>query len=327
MSELIDQYQRKINYLRLSVTDRCDLRCFYCMPNNNIDYAIPEDWLSFDEITQIIRAFTNLGVSSVRITGGEPLLRKDLPQLASQLTALPRLNDLSLSSNATRLEKYSTELFQAGVSRINVSLDTVNPKKFTEITKGKVEKIINGLLAAKRVGIHPIKINMVLMKGINDGDDVEQMVEFCMLHGFSLRFIETMPMGDTGRNARQYYIDLKEIEKRLAQQYELIPTIMKGAGPARYVQIVGTEMKIGFITPISQHFCDSCNRVRLSATGDLYMCLGDDYKYPLRSLIRDGISDSELEEVIRQAINLKPYKHEFDENPNKVVRFMSKTGG
>ncbi|MFK5986280.1 MAG: GTP 3',8-cyclase MoaA [Pseudomonadota bacterium] len=327
MNQLIDQYQRKITYLRLSVTDRCDLRCFYCMPDNNIDYAIPDDWLSFDEITRIVKAFTHLGVSSVRLTGGEPLLRKNITQLAAQLTALPGLDDLSLSSNATRLNKYATKLFQAGISRMNISLDTVNPEKFTEITKGKIDKIIEGLLAAKAAGIHPIKINMVLMKGLNDGDDVEQMVDFCIQHGFSLRFIETMPMGDTGRNARQYYIDLKEIEQRLGKKYELIPSVMPGAGPARYVQIVGTDMKIGFITPISQHFCDTCNRVRLSATGDLYMCLGDDHKYQLRPLLRSGISDNELENVIRQAINLKPFKHEFDENPDKIVRFMSKTGG
>ncbi len=327
MTQLTDQYQRKINYLRLSVTDRCDLRCFYCRPNNSNDYTIPDDWLDFDEITKIVKAFSRLGVSSVRITGGEPLLRKNLPQLASQLMALPGLNDLSLSSNATRLDSYATELYQAGISRINVSLDTVNPKKFTQITQGKVEKIVAGLLSAKRVGIHPIKINMVLMKGVNDGDDVEEMVEFCIKNGFSLRFIETMPMGDTGRNARQYYVDIHEIEQRLAKQYELLPAVMYGVGPARYVQISGTDMKIGFITPISQHFCDTCNRVRLSVTGDLYMCLGDDHMYPLRQLLREGITDKELQNVICKAINLKPYKHEFIENPYKVVRFMSKTGG
>ncbi len=327
MTQLIDKYQRKITYLRLSVTDRCDLRCFYCMPNNNIDYAIPEEWLTFNEITRVIRAFTHLGVSSIRLTGGEPLLRKNIDQLAAQLTALPGLDDLSLSTNATKLNKYASKLYDSGISRINVSLDTINPIKFNEITKGKIDKIIDGLLAAKQAGINPIKINMVLMKGINDGDDVEEMVEFCIKHGFTLRFIETMPMGDTGRNARQHFIDLKEIEQRLGKKYQLVASQMPGAGPARYVKIVGSDIKIGFITPISQHFCDTCNRVRLSATGDLYMCLGDDYKYELRPLLRSGVSDLELEDAIRQAINLKPFKHEFNENPDKVVRFMSKTGG
>lgn len=327
MAILTDQFQRQIKYLRLSVTDRCDLRCFYCMPNEFTDYDIPEDWLSFDEIERIIKAFTELGVSSIRLTGGEPLVRKDIGQLAIRLNALPGLNDLSLSTNATRLGKYAEELHQAGVSRINVSLDTVNPEKFQEITKGKIDKIIEGLIKAKEVGLNPIKINMVLMKGVND-DDVEEMVDFCLEHDFTLRFIETMPVGDTGRDAIDYYVDLKTIEERLAQKYQLIPTFMsKGAGPARYVQIAGTPLKIGFITPISQHFCDTCNRVRLSATGDLYMCLGDEHKYPLRQILRDGISDDALKQIIQEAINLKPYKHEFNEKPDKVVRFMSKTGG
>ncbi len=323
---LIDKYNREIRYLRVSVTDRCDLRCFYCMPKGFDGYEEPEDWLSYAEIERIIASFTRLGVNAVRITGGEPLVRKNLPELVSRLSALPGLDDLSLSTNATRLGKYAQELYDAGISRINVSLDTVDPVKFNEITQGKLEKITQGLLKAKEVGLDPIKINMVIMKGVND-DDVEDMVEFCMQNDFTLRFIETMPVGDTGRNAANYFIDLHEIEKRLAQKYELIPAVMKGAGPARYVQVAGTDFKIGFITPISQHFCDTCNRVRLSATGTLYMCLGDEHKYDLRPLIRKGISDDELDQVIRDAINLKPLKHEFNENPEKVVRFMSMTGG
>lgn len=323
---LIDKYNREIRYLRVSVTDRCDLRCFYCMPKGFDGYEEPEDWLSYAEIERIIASFTRLGVNAVRITGGEPLVRKNLPELVSRLSALPGLDDLSLSTNATRLGKHAQELYDAGISRINVSLDTVDPVKFNEITQGKLEKITQGLLKAKEVGLDPIKINMVIMKGVND-DDVEDMVEFCMQNDFTLRFIETMPVGDTGRNAANYFIDLHEIEKRLAQKYELIPAVMKGAGPARYVQVAGTDFKIGFITPISQHFCDTCNRVRLSATGTLYMCLGDEHKYELRPLIRKGISDDELDQVIRDAINLKPLKHEFNEKPEKVVRFMSMTGG
>ncbi len=323
---LIDQYNREIKYLRLSVTDRCDLRCFYCMPKGFDGYEEPEDWLDFDEIEQVISSFTRLGVTSVRLTGGEPLLRKDLPELAQRLSALPGLDDLSLSTNATRLGKHAQALRNAGISRINVSLDTVDPEKFKDITQGKLEKITQGLLTAKAAGLNPIKINMVIMKGVND-DDVEAMVDFCMQHGFTLRFIETMPVGDTGRNATDHYISLNIIEQRLAEKYELIPAVMSGAGPARYVQVAGTDLKIGFITPISQHFCDTCNRVRLSATGTLYMCLGDEHKYELRYLLRNGISDNDLDQVIRDAINLKPLKHEFNEKPEKVVRFMSMTGG
>lgn len=323
---LIDQYNREIKYLRLSVTDRCDLRCFYCMPKGFDGYAEPADWLTFDEIEQVIASFTRLGVSAVRLTGGEPLLRKGLPQLAQRLSALPGLDDLSLSTNATRLSKHAQALRESGISRINVSLDTVDPTKFKDITQGKLEKITQGLLTAKAVGLKPIKINMVIMKGVND-NDVEDMVDFCMQHGFTLRFIETMPVGDTGRNAIDHYISLDIIEQRLAKKYQLIPAVMAGAGPARYVQVAGSKLKIGFITPISQHFCDTCNRVRLSATGTLYMCLGDEHKYELRHLLRDGISDNDLDQVIRDAINLKPLKHEFNEKPEKVVRFMSMTGG
>lgn len=323
---LIDKYNRKIKYLRLSVTDRCDLRCFYCMPKGFNGYDEPEEWLNFDEIERVIASFTRLGVSSVRITGGEPLVRQDLPVLAKRLSTLPGLDDLSLSTNATRLGKYAEALRQSGISRINVSLDTVDPVKFKKITQGKLEKITQGLLTAKAVGLDPIKINMVIMKGVND-DDVEDMVDFCLEHDFTLRFIETMPIGDTGRNAIDYYIDLHEIEDRLASKYDLVPAVMAGAGPARYVQVSGTKLKIGFITPISQHFCDTCNRVRMSATGTLYMCLGDEHKYELRPLLRQGISDNELDNVIRDAINLKPLKHEFIEKPEKVVRFMSMTGG
>jgi len=323
---LVDKYNREIKYLRLSVTDRCDLRCFYCMPNGFTDYEEPEDWLNFAEIERVIAAFTRLGVSSVRLTGGEPLVRKNLSELAKRLSSLPGLDDLSLSTNAVKLAKHAHELYDAGISRINASLDTVDPVKFNNITKGRLDKVVDGLLTAQAAGFAPIKINMVIMKGVND-DDVEDMVDFCQQHNFTLRFIETMPMGDTGRNAIDHYIDLHEIEQRLAQKYELIPAVMAGAGPARYVQVAGTELKIGFITPMSQHFCDTCNRVRLSASGTLYMCLEDDYKYELRPLLRKGISDDELDQVLRDAINLKPLKHEFNEKPEKVVRFMSMTGG
>ena len=296
------------------------------MPEGFSDYEEPEEWLSFDEIERVIASFTRLGVTSVRLTGGEPLVRKDLPILAKRLAALPGLKDLSLSTNAMQLAKHASSLHNAGISRINVSLDTVDPIKFKKITQGKLDKVIEGLLAAKAVGLHPIKINMVIMKGVND-DDVEAMVDFCQAHEFTLRFIETMPMGDTGRDAVDYYIDLNKIEQRLEKKYELIPAVMAGAGPARYVQVVCTDLKIGFITPISQHFCDTCNRVRLSATGILYMCLGDEYSYELRPLLRNNISDDDLDQVIRDAINLKPLKHEFNEKPEKIVRFMSMTGG
>ncbi len=326
-NQLIDSYGRRIEYIRLSVTDQCDLRCSYCLPKGFKDFQEPEDWLSYDEIERVIRIFSELGTRRVRLTGGEPLLRKDIVQLTRQLAALPGIDDLSLSTNATRLEKLAAPLKQAGISRINVSLDTLQEDRYKNITGGgKLDKTLKGLMAAKQAGFQPIKINMVLMKGVND-DEVEGMVEFCIEHNFTLRFIETMPMGDTGRDASQQFINLLDIQNQLAKRYELIDSIMHGAGPARYMRIANTELRIGFITPMSQHFCETCNRLRLSADGTLYMCLGQDHHYELRPLLRAGISDDELKQHIIKAISLKPEKHEFNDKPQKLVRFMSMTGG
>lgn len=323
---LTDPFGRHIEYVRLSVTDRCDLRCFYCMPEGFTDFETPDHWLSFEEIERVMAAFGRLGVKRVRITGGEPLVRKELPELTARLAALPGIEDLSLSTNAVQLARHSRRLRRSGVQRLNVSLDSLKPERFRAITKGRLEKVIDGLMQAKADGFSPIKINMVVMKGIND-DEVEQMVEFCLEHGFTLRFIETMPMGETGRNASDRYIDLQEIKTRLSQRFDLVPGVMPGGGPARYMQVAGTGLNIGFITPISQHFCESCNRVRLSVDGTLYMCLGQEHNFALRPLLRAGISDTELEAAIVQAIALKPERHEFTSKPEQVVRFMSMTGG
>jgi cyclic pyranopterin phosphate synthase len=325
-NRLIDPFGRSIDYVRLSVTDKCDLRCFYCMPKGFKGFEEPEHWLTFEEIERVMRAFGELGTRRIRLTGGEPLVRKNLPELASRLAALPGIEDLSLSTNATQLAKHAEALQAGGVSRINVSLDTLNPQRFKEITSGKLEKVIDGLMAAKAAGLKPIKINMVVMKGVNE-DEVEEMVEFCMEHGFTLRFIETMPVGDTGRNAADHFVDLQEVKKRLQQRFELVPGVMPGGGPARYCQVVGSDINIGFITPMSQHFCETCNRVRMSVDGTLYMCLGQEHNFELRPLLRAGISDEELKAAIVQAIGLKPERHEFREKPEQVLRFMSMTGG
>jgi len=325
-TSLHDSFGRHIEYVRLSVTDRCDLRCVYCMPKGFDGFETPDHWLTFDEIERVIAAFGRLGVRRIRITGGEPLVRHELPKLAKRLSLLPGIEDLSLSTNAVQLAKHARELRDAGVERLNISLDTLRPDRFKEITSGKLDKVIEGLLAAKAAGFAPIKINMVVMKGVND-DEVEAMVAFCLEHGFTLRFIETMPMGDTGREASDHYLSLDVVKQRLQQHYELIPGMMPGGGPARYMQVAGTDLKIGFITPISQHFCDTCNRVRLSVDGTLYMCLGQEHRYELRPLLRAGLSDAELEEHIVRAIALKPQKHEFNEKPQQVLRFMSMTGG
>jgi cyclic pyranopterin phosphate synthase len=323
---LTDPFGRTIEYVRLSVTDRCDLRCFYCMPDGFTDFETPDHWLTFEEIERVIAAFGRLGVNRVRVTGGEPLVRRELPELTGRLATLPGIDDLSLSTNAVQLAKHSRALRDGGVQRLNVSLDTLDPERFKSITKGRLDKVLDGLMAANRDGFAPIKINMVIMKGVND-DEVESMVDFCLEHGFTLRFIETMPMGDTGRNASDQFIDLQSIKQRLSQRFELVPGVMPGGGPARYMQVAGTDLNIGFITPMSQHFCETCNRVRLSVDGTLYMCLGQEHNYPLRDRLRAGISDAELEAAIIEAIALKPERHEFSEKPEQVVRFMSMTGG
>lgn len=325
-STLTDPFGRTIEYVRLSVTDRCDLRCHYCMPEGFKDFETPEDWLTFDEIERVIRAFGELGTKRIRLTGGEPLVRKNLPELAARLSQLPGIEDLSLSSNATRLAKYAQPLYDAGISRINISLDTLRADRFKAITQGKLSKVIDGLMEAKKTGFTPIKINMVVLKGEND-DEVEDMVEFCAEHGFTLRFIETMPMGDTGRSASEQFVSLQDVKKRLEQKFDLIPGMMPGGGPARYVQVAGTGTRIGFITPMSQHFCDTCNRVRLSVDGTLYMCLGQESSYEFRPLLRAGIGDEELKQHIMHAITLKPERHEFSNKPQQIVRFMSMTGG
>ena len=246
----------------------------------------------------------------------------ELPAMA----ALPAIEDLSLSTNAVNLDRQAQALWQAGVSRINVSLDSLKPARFAAITGGHLDKVLKGLMAAKAAGFAPIKINMVAMKDIND-DEFEDMVDFCIEHGFTLRFIETMPVGDTGREAAGHYLDLQEVKKRLARRFELIPGVMPGGGPARYFQVKGSELRIGFITPISQHFCETCNRVRLSADGTLYLCLGQEHSVALRPLLRDGINDDELKDVLVKALALKPERHEFREKPHQVVRFMAMTGG
>lgn len=323
--KLTDPYNRRIEYLRLSVTDRCDLRCTYCLPEGFKDFEEPAHWLSFDEIVRVVGAFTRLGVARVRLTGGEPLLRARLPLLAQRLKYLPGLSDLSLSTNATQLEKQAPALVRAGVSRINVSLDSLQAERIAQITgRDVLPKILAGLAAGKLAGLNPIKINMVVMPGVNE-DEIDAMVDYCMQQGFTLRLIETMPMGETGRKAK--YLDLQPVKEQLRRRFGLIETVVAGGGPARYLQTPDGKFTLGFITPMSQHFCATCNRVRLAVDGTLYLCLGQDEKVELRPLLRAGASDQELEAAIRHAISIKPERHEFREQPAKLVRFMSMTGG
>ena len=326
MTSLVDTFGRTIEYVRLSVTDRCNLRCFYCLPKNFKQFQRRDECLSFEEIERLMRIFSDLGVHRVRLTGGEPLVRKDLPILAGKLDKIRGIEDLSLSTNAHLLAQHARSLRAAGVSRINVSLDTLRPDRFMEITGNMLEPVLEGLMAAKAAGMTPIKINVLAMRGIND-DEYGNIAEFCMEHDFTLRFIETMPMGSAGQKASEHFLDLRTVRDRLAKRYELVPSVMPGGGPARYYRVRNSGLNIGFITPISQHFCASCNRVRLSADGTLFPCLGQENKTPLRPLLRDGGSDAEIRAAILEAIAGKPEKHSFRQPKEEVIRFMSMTGG
>jgi len=322
---LVDSFGREIRYLRLSITDRCDLRCSYCLPEQHSDFQEPDSWLNFDETERIVSAFAQLGVQRLRITGGEPLVRRNAEELISRLARVPGIEDLSLSTNATRLGKLAPTLAQAGVQRINVSLDTLDAEQFQRITKGKLQKVLDGLQAAKEAGLAPIKINMVLMQGENE-DQVQPMIEYCAAQGFTLRLIETMPIGQPGQQATSSYVSLQTVRAQLEQRYTMSPTVMPGGGPARYWKIEQLGVKIGFITPISQHFCETCNRVRLTTDGVLHTCLGQSDQHPLKPLA-SGKDPEALLNAIREAIRLKPEKHEFREKPSQIVRFMASTGG
>lgn len=322
---LIDPFGRQIEYVRLSVTDRCDLRCTYCMPEDFKGFEEPAHWLTFDETERLIGAFARLGVRRVRLTGGEPLLRRNLPELAARLSALPGIEDLSLSTNATQLARHAQSLKDAGVSRLNVSLDSLRPERVEKINGRDVfDRIMAGLDAAHAAGFDRIKLNMVAMTGVND-DEIDAMVEFAMRGNYVLRFIETMPMGDTGRASS--FLDLQPVKARLAEKYGLVETSFGGGGPARYLGTPDGRFSIGFITPLSQHFCGTCNRVRVSVDGTLYLCLGQDDKLDLGPMLRSGASDADIEQAILDAVARKPERHEFREAPKKLVRFMSMTGG
>lgn len=323
---LLDDFGRKISYLRISLTDRCDLRCTYCIPKGYTEFEKPEHWLDFEQLERVVTQFANMGTHRFRLTGGEPLLRKNIVDLVKRLKTINGVDDLSLSTNATRLQYYADDLRSAGLSRLNVSLDALDPGIFQKIAgSDSLNKVIAGLMAAKEAGFENTKINMVVMKDINV-NEIDAMVSFCIEQKFTLRLIELMPMGISAQQHES--TSLQPIIERLSRVHDLLPTLKYfGGGPARYWENAQGDFSLGYITPLSQHFCDTCNRVRLSVDGSLYMCLGDEYRYDLASLLRANVSDQALAQAIQEAVRLKPQKHEFMEKPLKIVRLMSKTGG
>ena len=326
-----DPFGRHITYLRISVTDRCDLRCVYCMAEDMV-FLPKAEVLSLEELERIASAFIALGVRKLRLTGGEPLVRRNVMSL---FRALGRhighgLDELTLTTNGTQLARFAGELAAAGVRRVNVSLDTLSPEKFAAITRwGKIEKTLEGIFAAKAAGL-AIKINTVVLKDINE-DEIDSLIAFCGEHGFDLCLIETMPMGEISEDRTAQYVPLSLVRARLKQHWTLTETDYRTGGPARYYTIGETGRRLGFLTPMTHNFCESCNRVRLTCTGMLYMCLGQDDSADLRAVLRSGATDAELQAAILEAIARKPKGHDFviDRRHQRpaVARHMSVTGG
>ncbi|MEQ8898356.1 MAG: GTP 3',8-cyclase MoaA [Roseovarius sp.] len=331
---LIDPFQRAISYLRVSVTDRCDFRCVYCM-SENMTFLPKKELLTLEELDRMCSTFVRLGVEKLRITGGEPLVRRDIMTFFNGMTRHLEsggLRELTLTTNGSQLERFADQLYAAGVRRVNISLDTLDEKKFADITRwGRLPQVIRGIDAAQKAGLR-VKINTVALKGFNE-DELFELVQWCATRDMDLTFIEVMPMGDIGNEDRlDQYWKLTDLRARLAEQYTLTDLPERTGGPARYVQLQETGQKIGFITPLTHNFCESCNRVRLTCTGELYMCLGQEDMADLRAPLRNNpADDAPLEQAIRDAIAHKPKGHDFDYSrqgvDGKMSRHMSHTGG
>ena len=330
---LIDPFARPISYLRVSVTDRCDFRCVYCMAEN-MTFLPKKELLTLEELDRICSTFVGLGVEKLRITGGEPLVRKGIMTFFERMgrhLESGALRELTLTTNASQLRRFAQPLFDCGVRRVNVSLDTLDTRKFADITRwGRLPQVLDGIEAAREAGLR-VKINTVALKGFNE-DELFTLAEWCARDGHDLTFIEVMPMGDLGNEDRlEQYWPLKDLRARLAERYTLTDLPESTGGPARYVRLQETGQKIGFITPLTHNFCESCNRVRLTCTGELYMCLGQEDMADLRTPLRASEDDAVVEHAIRDAITRKPKGHDFDYSrqtvAGQVSRHMSHTGG
>ncbi|HEV7267368.1 MAG TPA: GTP 3',8-cyclase MoaA [Falsiroseomonas sp.] len=334
---MIDPFGRRVSYLRVSVTDRCDLRCVYCMAED-MTFLPKAEVLTLEELDRLCGAFIGMGVEKIRLTGGEPLVRKNVISLFRSLGERigaegenGGLKELTVTTNGTQLVKMADDLFAAGVRRINVSLDTLDPQKFAAITRwGKIEPTLDGIFAAKAAGLD-IKINAVALKDVNE-HEYDHMLAWCGEHGLDLCLIETMPLGDISGDRTDQYLPLSVVRSRLRRNWTLEETDYSTGGPARYYTVKETGRRIGFITPMTHNFCESCNRVRLTCTGTLYMCLGQDDAADLRRPLRDpGVDDAGLREAILEAISRKPKGHDFVIDRRRrapaVARHMSVTGG
>ncbi|KGJ07650.1 GTP 3',8-cyclase MoaA [Paracoccus sphaerophysae] len=328
---LIDPFARPITYLRVSVTDRCDFRCTYCM-SEHMQFLPKADLLTLEELERLSSAFVDLGVRKLRITGGEPLVRRNIMSffeaMAQRLGS--GLDELTLTTNGSQLSRFARPLAECGVRRVNVSLDTLDPDKFAAITRwGRLPQVLDGIRAAQDAGLR-VKINAVALKGFNE-DELFALLDWCATQGHDLTFIEVMPMGEMGdENRLDQYWALSDLRARLAERLTLTPLAERTGGPARYVRVEETGQKIGFITPLTHNFCESCNRVRVTCTGELFMCLGQEDRADLRSALRASPDDEPVRQAIRAAIARKPKGHDFDYSRGvggQMTRHMSHTGG
>ncbi len=330
---LIDPFARPIDYLRVSVTDRCDFRCTYCMAEH-MQFLPKKELLTLEELDRLCSTFIRLGVKKLRITGGEPLVRRDIMTFFRSISRhleTGDLRELTLTTNGSQLAKFADDLAALGMKRINVSLDTLDAEKFAKITRwGRLEQVLKGLEAAKRAGLK-VKINTVALKGFNE-DELFTLIDWCAAEGFDLTFIEVMPMGEMGDDLRlDQYWPLSDVRKAMAERFTLTDLAESTGGPARYVRLEESGQKIGFITPLTHNFCENCNRVRVTCTGELFMCLGQEDNADLRAPLRASEDDAALEAAIREAISRKPKGHDFDYSRQTVSgqmsRHMSHTGG
>lgn len=326
---LIDQFGRRVDYIRLSITDRCDFRCQYCMAED-MTFLPRDEVLSLEECARIVKLFVGLGVRKVRFTGGEPLVRKNAMWLFQEVGNLPGLEECVLTTNGSQLNKYSTGLKAAGIKRINLSLDSLDPQRFKTITRtGDLAKVLAGLDTALNTGFKNIKLNTVLMHGIND-DEAVPLVQFAISKGIDISFIEEMPLGEVDHSRTQTSVSNTETLENLRKTFSLMPSTYQTGGPARYWQVSGTKTRIGFISPHSHNFCESCNRVRITCKGEMFLCLGQEDKVDLMPLLRQHPDDdAPIIEAILHSMRIKPKGHDFDLHRAKpaVIRFMSHTGG
>lgn len=327
MSLMVDSFGRKVEYLRLSVTDRCDFRCVYCMTEDPC--FLPKDHvLHLEELAWIAQAFTELGVTKIRLTGGEPLVRTNCDQLVSLLGKLPGLTDLSMTTNGSRLTKFAKPMFAAGLKRLNISLDTLNPTLFTQLTcNGKLDRVIDGIDSAIAAGFERIKINAVILKQQNDNEAID-LVDFCRGRRLDIAFIEEMPLGEIDERKRARHCSSDEVKAIIESRYPLQLSNKRTGGPARYYTMADSPIHIGFISPHSHNFCHECNRVRVTVEGQLLLCLGNEHAVDLKSIVREFPADIErLKAAILAGINLKPKQHDFGNNQVQILRFMNATGG